>query len=501
MNDRPEAASFKYIDLFAGIGGFHAVLDAMGGQCVYAVEIDPAAQRVYEANWGTKPLGRNAKGDITIDTQGDGEVDVPEHDVLVAGFPCQPFSKSGAQHGMDETRGTLFFDILRIIEDRKPAVVLLENVRNLAGPRHTHEWEIIIDTLREEGYRVSHTAAVLSPAKVAPEFGGHPQTRDRVFIAATRIKPENLTPAAAKAVKSGAVVLPSPLEDVEPISLDHLKMTREWDLMEDLPLNQELVGGASVSTEEWKWIDHWDTFVQKAREMLAHEADAEGRPAKELPGFPIWANVWTTSDRERADELGKAKAAGMGWKVSHLSNNYQLHDRLRAFDSKWTAKWLGTTRGFPESRQKLEWQAQQATSIRKCVISMRPSGLRVKRLTHLPALVAISQTPIIGPLERRLTIEEGALLQGLPSEFSWAGQKEPATWKQLGNGVNSGIVAQALAAQIDRDGWLLELDERGQRVVDAVRKTMAETGGDLRERVREAVLLGQAKALATQSEA
>ncbi|MFI2366686.1 DNA (cytosine-5-)-methyltransferase [Promicromonospora sp. NPDC019610] len=494
-DDQPETPAFKYIDLFAGIGGFHAVLDAMGGECVYAVEIDPAAQRVYEANWGTKPLGRNAKGDITIDTQSASEVDVPEHDVLVAGFPCQPFSKSGAQRGMDETRGTLFFDILRIIEDRKPAVVLLENVRNLAGPRHKHEWDIIIDTLRKKGYRVSHTAAVLSPVKVAPEFGGHPQTRDRVFIAATRVMPERPTPVGADAIKREEVVLPSPLDEVEPISLDHIKMTRAWDLMVDLPLDRENTGGPSVSSAEWKWIDHWDAFVQKAREMLAHEADAQGRPANELPGFPIWANMWTTSEAERVAEL--RKAAGMAWKISHLTNNYRLYDRLRAFDSQWTAKWLEITRSFPESRQKLEWQAQQASSIRECVISMRPSGLRVKRLTHLPALVAISQTPIIGPLRRRLTIQEGALLQGLPSEFSWAGQKEAATWKQLGNGVNSGIVAQALAAQIERDAWFLELDERGQLVVDAVRKAMAETGGDLREKVREAVLRGQSKARST----
>jgi DNA (cytosine-5)-methyltransferase 1 len=491
-DDQPETPAFKYIDLFAGIGGFHAVLDAMGGECVYAVEIDPAAQRVYEANWGTKPLGRNTKGDITIDTQSAREVDVPEHDVLVAGFPCQPFSKSGAQRGMDETRGTLFFDILRIIEDRKPAVVLLENVRNLAGPRHTHEWKIIIDQLRERGYRVSRTAAILSPVNVMPEYGGHPQTRDRVFIAATRVNPEQPTSVAVDAIENREVVLPDPMGDVEPISLDDLKMTREWNLMKDLPLNGDLEGGPSVSRDEWKWIDHWDAFVQKAREMLAHEADAEGRPAKELPGFPIWANVWTTDEAQRAEEL--RKAAGMAWKVSHLTNNYRFYDRLRAFDKEWTATWLGTTRGFPESRQKLEWQAQWETSIKNCVISMRPSGLRVKRLTHLPALVAISQTPIIGPLKRRLTIEEGALLQGLPSEFSWAGQKEPATWKQLGNGVNSGIVAQALAAQIERDAWLLELDERGQLVVDAVRKTMAETGGDLREMVREAVRRGQEKA-------
>jgi DNA (cytosine-5)-methyltransferase 1 len=125
--------SFKFVDLFAGIGGFHAALSAAGGECVYAVEIDSAAAAVYESNWGINPLG-----DITKDAS-DNVMKVPQHDVLCAGFPCQPFSKSGAQRGMDETRGTLYWNILRIIQKRKPSVVILENVRNLAGPRHRHE--------------------------------------------------------------------------------------------------------------------------------------------------------------------------------------------------------------------------------------------------------------------------------------------------------------------------------------------------------------------------
>ena len=151
---------FTYTDLFAGIGGFHAALSGMGGRCTYAVEIDKDAARIYEQNWGIEALG-----DITVDANDDGVSNrIRPHDILAAGFPCQPFSKSGAQAGMlDEVRGTLYFNILKIVQERHPTVLLLENVRNLAGPRHTHEWEVIVKSLRDEGYRVADTPAILSP--------------------------------------------------------------------------------------------------------------------------------------------------------------------------------------------------------------------------------------------------------------------------------------------------------------------------------------------------
>ena len=101
--------TFKFVDLFAGIGGFHGALGALGGECVYASEIDKAAARIYLRNWGIEP-----EGDITLSAN-DTTMEVPDHDVLVGGFPCQPFSKSGKQKGMEEARGTLFWNIAKII--------------------------------------------------------------------------------------------------------------------------------------------------------------------------------------------------------------------------------------------------------------------------------------------------------------------------------------------------------------------------------------------------
>jgi DNA (cytosine-5)-methyltransferase 1 len=171
--------AFTFVDLFAGIGGFHAALSGMGGKCVYAVENDKNAAEIYQKNWGV-----SAFGDITQDA--NEKVKVPPHDVLVAGFPCQPFSKSGDQKGMNETRGTLFWNILKIVEKRKPSLILLENVRNLVGPRHQHEWKIIIKSLREQGYSVSDKPSIFSPHLLPPDLGGRPQVRERVFIAAVK---------------------------------------------------------------------------------------------------------------------------------------------------------------------------------------------------------------------------------------------------------------------------------------------------------------------------
>lgn len=195
-------AKYSFVDLFAGIGGFHAALAATGGVCEYAVEIDREAAAVYERNWN-KP----ALGDITDDANDEGVTlrgyDGPI-DVLTGGFPCQPFSKSGAQHGMAETRGTLFWNIARIIEEREPTVLILENVRNLVGPRHRHEWLTIIETLRFFGYEVSGAPAIFSPHLLPAWMGGTPQVRERVFITATLV-PERMRDERIPRTETGEI--------------------------------------------------------------------------------------------------------------------------------------------------------------------------------------------------------------------------------------------------------------------------------------------------------
>lgn len=417
------AHKFTYIDLFAGIGGFHAALEGMGGKCVAAVEIDKAAAAVYEANWGVPALG-----DITELANEDG-VTIPKHDVLVAGFPCQPFSKSGAQKGMEETRGTLYWNILRIIEEHKPAMVLLENVRNLAGPRHTHEWDVIIKTLRAEGYRVSSQPAIFSPHLLPPELGGRPQVRERVFIAATYV---------------GEGV---PLTELETIPVvTHAPKngwdTSSWNLKSHLPLQRsKKVAGTTLSEDETYWIDAWNDFVENMWEL---------RNGEKLPGFPIWADAWVhTSDLEIPEDAPS-------WKADFLTKNSLFYTEHKSYLDKWTKKWGVYSDKFPPSRRKLEWQAQDTASLWETVMHLRPSGIRAKKPTYLPALVAITQTSIIGPMRRRLSTREAARLQGLPDWFDFGSQRDSLTYKQLGNGVNVGVVWYVLKQHALRDADVLK---------------------------------------------
>jgi DNA (cytosine-5)-methyltransferase 1 len=157
---------FTYIDLFAGIGGFHQAADALGGKCVFACEIDAEAKRAYKENYELEP-----QGDITqIDAS-----EIPDHDVLLAGFPCQPFSIIGNRLGFDDIRGTLFFEIARIIKAKTPKIFVLENVKQLSTHNKGHTLKTIIKTLEDLDYKAYKS--VLN----ALDFG-LPQKRERTII-------------------------------------------------------------------------------------------------------------------------------------------------------------------------------------------------------------------------------------------------------------------------------------------------------------------------------
>jgi len=193
MSDR----SLTFIDLFCGIGGFHCaarqVVERRGVdmRCLFASDIDPHCQKAYEANFGLVPVG-----DITQVMAKD----VPDHDLLFAGFPCQPFSIIGDMRGFEDTRGTLFFDIARILEEKKPRAFILENVKMLVGHSKGATLARIMATLGDLGYHAEHR--VLN----ALDFGV-PQKRERILIVGFREPAEFSWPEGGVPMKPLASIL------------------------------------------------------------------------------------------------------------------------------------------------------------------------------------------------------------------------------------------------------------------------------------------------------
>ena len=168
--DKELFSGYTFVDLFAGIGGFHIALSSMGARCVYASEWDKYAQRVYQTNFDILP-----DGDITkVD-----ELAVPDHDILCAGFPCQAFSISGKQRGFNDSRGTLFFDVARIVRAKRPKVVFLENVKNFASHDNGQTLKVVRTIMTDLGY--SFDAKVLN----AVDYG-IPQKRERIYMVCFR---------------------------------------------------------------------------------------------------------------------------------------------------------------------------------------------------------------------------------------------------------------------------------------------------------------------------
>lgn len=409
--------SFSFVDLFSGIGGFHAALGALDGECWFASEIDLQAKAVYERNWHTE-----VAGDIVALTE--DQMAVPPHDVLAAGFPCQPFSKSGFQRGMDETRGTLFWNICRILDERKPPVILLENVRNLAGPRHKETWRTIVRSLRDLGYRVSGTPTVFSPHLLPPSLGGRPQVRERVFITGTYVGR-----ARAWAEATDEPLVPNrPVAGWDP---------QGWDVEQDLPLDADaVIEGVhryELTAAETSWIATWEDLLVELKPHLA---------GGKLPGFPIWADEFKS--------VPEIDASTPSWKADFLRKNSDFYRQHQEAIDEWKIR-HNDLEELPPSRRKLEWQAQDAATLWDTVMHFRPSGIRAKKATYLPALVAITQTSIIGHRRRRITPREAARLQGLPNWFDFGAQPDAASYKQLGNGVNVGAAYYILREHVMRD--------------------------------------------------
>jgi DNA (cytosine-5)-methyltransferase 1 len=171
LNYQRKLTNIKFIDLFAGIGGLRTPFEKLGGKCVFSCEIDPNCQKTYQTNFGEIPFGDIRLLDISK---------LPKFDLLLAGFPCQPFSIAGHKKGLADERGNLFFEIVKILEHHQPKVFLLENVKGLTHKNNQEILETMLDKLENCGYQVSHQ--VLN----AKNFG-LPQNRERIYIVGNKI--------------------------------------------------------------------------------------------------------------------------------------------------------------------------------------------------------------------------------------------------------------------------------------------------------------------------
>lgn len=382
---------FTYIDLFCGIGGFHQAMENLGGECLYACDIDADCRKTYERNYGIKP-----DSDIT---KVDETKDIPPHDVLCAGFPCQAFSKAGKRLGFaDETKGTLFFDIMRILNHHHPKYALLENVRNLASHDHGNTWKVIHDSLDEAGYNV-----IDEPVIFSPHYIGVPQHRERVFIMCVR----------------------KDIGKIPPFYFD--ESTIPTCSIDDILLDDEEIPNLQkyqLKPEQIEWIDNWNTFIQNIK-------------CDKLPGFPIWADsLCDLMDNHMVADWDKLPK----WQQNFIIKNNELWKNNKEFIASWI-KEASKCRLFFGAKAKLEWQVGNVENpnLWEHIMQIRPSGLRVKPGTYFPALVAITQTSIVGKRKRFLTPRECARLQSFPDTFQYD-DKDAQAYKQFGNSINVGLV-------------------------------------------------------------
>lgn len=438
---------FTFVDLFAGIGGFHQAMTLYGGECVFASEIDPECKKQYEKQFRMK-----IHGDINECLN-----DIPPFDVLCAGFPCQTFSKAGNQEGFeDELKGQLFFrivDILKLHPECK--FIILENVRNLADQKEF--WEVIQNKLRELDFFITQDPIICSPS----DFG-IPQNRERVYILGIK--------------KS--------LRDQE-------KLTNGWIHTEDLKLKQFEkkceVGDAFEILDLENSNNKQYIITEQEKRILSiwEEFKINITPHNQI-GAPIWLDyfgVGIEDDeefrekcsyykqlvkakkkhyedlvlREQIDDKGMILEDTPDWKKGFIDKNRNLYVKNKSIVDEWYNKYSASL--TQKVYRKFEWNCgPEYVPFKNCIIQFRQSGIRIKRSDAFPSLVAIVNTPIIWDKEinefRRITVREAANLQSFRANYNFICD-DHVSYKQLGNSVNVKVI-KIITKQLFNlaiDGW------------------------------------------------
>jgi len=412
----------RFIDLFCGVGGFHKALHELGHECVFASEINAPLRELYKINWGIEP-----KGDIKKIVKSEIN-SIPKHDILCAGFPCQPFSKAGNQEGMDDKeRGTLFDDIAKILEFRKPKFFILENVPFIRQHDNEETWNYMHRKLIKLGYAVEHEI-------YSPQDFGIPQHRKRIFIVGSLKSLSHFSFETIDSQKSPIVNIHEFIEE-NPKSFRELPKANQgclklWQsFVDQIPKDVKLPSFPVWSMEFGATYPFMTSYPLKLS-------------AKDLGSFKgnfgtALKGLTKDEQRNKLPSYARVTKAFPGWKRRYIKYNREFYQENR----KHIIDVVKEISKYPsQSWQKLEWNVGDSDrTISNYILQFRASGIRIKKADFFPSLVCTNtQIPIIGWNNRYITKEEGARLQSL--EELTLPSNDSAAFEALGNAVNAKIV-------------------------------------------------------------
>ena len=410
----PARGSLSFVDLFAGLGGFHVALANIGHRCVMASESDPHLREAYSRNFGLRPHG---------DVREIALADVPAHDILCAGFPCQPFSKAGQQLGTDcPEYGDLASRIVDWLQQARPRYFILENVPNLVRHRNGSLWRHFSTDLRQAGYDVRWRV-------LSPHCFGIPQVRERLYVVGSRSGLDEFEwPDVGNARTDIRSVLDSKPRNAKPVPQKAIDAIEAWArFTERYPRSQPKPSFPIWAAEfgaTYPFATATPTSLSAS--TLREYCGSFGAPLGGLKGKSLMAALPPYSR--------DASRRFPGWKVRFIQQNRDLYLR----NHRWIDEWKSSIARFEHSYQKLEWNYDRDShSLLETIIQLRGSGIRAKSPASAPALVAMSttQVPIVAWERRFLTVREAARLQGLDC-LQHLPESEGATFRALGNAVN-----------------------------------------------------------------